>query len=292
MKRKNKIFQVIAGLFLFSVFYSCEKNITVNVPQCEEKVVIEGSIDLNDYSMVFLTKNLPYFGVIDSVMIANLIIQDATVIVSNGSNYDTLVKTFNPNYFPPIFYKGTKIKGEVGKSYSLTVKALGKTFTAVTTIPAPPQIIDSTWFKTEPNQDSLGYLWSTLNDPPQIGNCYMIYTKRRSKDKIFVPVLDPATNDKFFNGQLFQFSIMRGSSSINSATADPEYSFYKIGDTVIVKFCSIDQATYDFWRTAEGEMYSNGDPFISPSQIVTNTKGGSLGVWGGYGTLFDTTICK
>jgi hypothetical protein len=85
---------------------------------------------------------------------------------------------------------------------------------------------------------------------------------------------------------------MRGSSSINSATADPEYSFYKIGDTVIVKFCSIDQATYDFWRTAEGEMYSNGDPFISPSQIVTNTKGGSLGVWGGYGTLFDTTICK
>ncbi len=292
MKRTtNQIFQIIAGLFLFFVFYSCEKNISVDIPESEEKVVIEGSIDLNDYPIVFLTKNLPYFGVIDSSMIYNLIIQDATVIVSDGNVYDTLMKTFDINYFPPLFYKGSIIKGEVGKTYYLTVKVLGKTFTSVTTIPQPIPL-DSTWFKVEPHQDSLGYLWAKFTDPPGTGNYYRLFTKRLTKDKIFVPIFGSIYDDKFFNGQQFQFSMMRGSSSINSTTVDPEFGFYKIGDTVIVKACSVDKATYDFWRTAEGEMYSSGNPFMTPSQIITNIEGGGLGVWSGYGVYTDTVICK
>ena len=292
MRNINNIIRIIVVLLLFFVCYSCEKNIKIETPPFEEKVVIQGAIDLNDYSMVFLTKNLPYFGTIDSTMIYNMIIQNATVVVSDGSINDTLVKTFDPNYFPPIFYKGKKIKGAIGKTYYLTVNALGKTFTSSTTIPAPPNLIDSTWFKLEPNHDSLGYLWSVLNDPPESGNCYMIYSKRLSKDKIFIPVLDPVTDDKFFNGQNFQFSIMRGESSTNSTAIDNEYSYYKIGDTIIVKYCSIDLDTYNFWRTAEEGMYSNGNPFVTPSQIATNIKGGGLGIWAGYGCLFNTVIAK
>jgi hypothetical protein len=155
MKIIKFISLLIPLLIIVFALSSCEKEITIDIPKAEEKIVVEGWIDQNDYPIVFLTKNLPYFGTIDSSMLLNIIIQDATVIVSDGVNYDTLAKTYNTDYFPPIFYKGSKIKGEINKTYFLTVKAQGKTLTAKTTIP-PPVYPDSVWFKVEPKQDSLG----------------------------------------------------------------------------------------------------------------------------------------
>jgi len=293
MKITQPIFLLIAGLILLITFCSCEKNIMIDVPQAEEKIVVEGWIDQNDYPIVFLTKNLPYFGTIDSAMLFNIIIQDATVIVSDGSITDTLKLIPFPdfNYFPPIYYTGYKIKGEVGKTYNLTVKAEGKTLTATTTIP-PPVYPDSVWFKIEPQQDSLGYLWGSFTDPPELGNYYRLFAKRFSKDKRYIPVLGSAYDDKFFNGQSFQFSMIRGVESATDTTVDEEFGFFKIGDTIGVKICTIDKAHYDFWRTAEGEMYSGGNPFVTPTQIVTNIEGGGLGVWGGYGVYYDTVIAK
>lgn len=282
---------ILAGLFSIFIFYSCEKDINIDVPVAEEKVVIQGSIDLNDYSKVLITKNLPYFGTIDSSMIMNLIIQDATVLVSDGVITDSLQLVTDLTMFPPFYYKGNIIKGEVGKTYFLTVKAMGKTFTSTTTIPAPVSL-DSVWFKIEQGQDSLGYVWSRFTDPAEPGNCYRVFTKRFTKDKQYVPMFASVTNDKFFNGQNIQFSIMRGSSSLNSTTEDPEFGFFKVGDTVVVKACSIDLAHYNFWRTAEAEIYGGSNPFSNPTQIVTNIEGGALGVWGGYGCTFDTVIAK
>jgi hypothetical protein len=291
MKKFFIISNIISLLLIAIIFYSCEKDINIDVPAAEQKVVIQGSIDLNDYAKVSLTKNLPYFGTIDSSMIYDLIIQEATVIVSDGLVNDTLKKVTDLTMFPPIYYKGTQIKGEVGKTYHLKVIALGKTFTASTTIPAPVSL-DSAWFKVEPGKDSLGYLWASFTDPAEPGNYYRIFTKRISKDAQYVPMLGSVTDDKFFNGQSFQFSMMRGSSSLNSTTVDPEFGFFKIGDTIVVKACAIDQAHYNFWRTAEQEIYGGSNPFSNPTQIVTNIEGGALGVWGGYGCFYDTVIAK
>ena len=291
MKIIHPISLLIAGLILLIAFYSCEKTITIDVPQAEEKIVVEGWIDQNDYPIVFLTKNLPYFGIIDSAMLFNIIIQDATVIVTDGINYDTLAKTFNTDYFPPIFYIGSKIKGEINKTYFLTVKAQGKTLTSRTTIP-PPVYADSVWFKVEPPHDSLGYLWGSFTDPPELGNYYRLFTKRLGKDRRHIPVLASIYDDKFFNGQSFQYSMLRGVESITDTAVDLEFGFYKIGDTISVKICTLDKASYDFWRTAEGEMYSGGNPFASPTQIVTNIEGGGLGVWCGYGNYYDTVMAK
>ena len=293
MKIKNltHILQLTGVLLIVLAFTSCEKDIQVDVPKAEKKLVVEGSIEINDYARVFLTKNLPYFGTVDSTMLAQLIVLDAVVIVNDGSTYDTLKKVFNPDYFPPLFYQGTKLKGEIGKTYFLTVIDSGKTLTAATTIPTPIPL-DSVWFKIEPHQDSLGYIWATFTDPAESGNYYRLFTKRLHKDKIFTPILMSIYDDKMFNGQSFQFSMMRGSNSLNSTTEDPEFGFFKLGDTIVVKACTIDKAHYDFWRTAEGEIYGGSNPFTTPTQIVTNIVGGGLGVWGGYGNSLYTIVAK
>ena len=242
--------------------------------------------------MVAVTTNLPYFGTIDSASIFNIIIQDAVVVVNDGVIYDTLKKTINLNYFPPIFYQGTKIKGKIGKTYSLTVNAKGNKYTAITTIPDTVHV-DTLWFKVEPGQDSLGYVWATFTDPPQPGNYYRVFTKRQTKDKIFAPMLFSSVYpDSYFNGQTFTFSIERGETFYNPAVNDPTLGYFKIGDTIIIKACTIDKATYDFWRSAEANIYGGGDPFMNPEQVVTNINGGGLGVWSGYGSEFYTVIAK
>jgi hypothetical protein len=291
MKKFLYLSNILSVMCISFVFYSCEKDIHIDVPTAEEKVVVQGSIDLNDFAKVSLTRNLPYFGTIDSSMIMNLLIQNATVIVSDGIINDTLHEVIDFTTFPPKYYKGTIIKGEVGKTYNLTVIALGKTFTAITTIPAPVPL-DTAWFKVESNQDSLGYVWASFTDPAEPGNYYRVFTKRISKDPQFVPMLGSVNDDKYFNGQNFQFSMIRGSSSLNSTTEDPEFGFFKIGDTIVVKACTIDKAHYTFWRTAEGEIYGGNNPFSNPTQIVTNIEGGALGVWGGYGCFYYTVIAK
>ena len=282
---------IAAGLFILILLNSCEKDIKLNLPNAPQQIVVEGWIDLNNYSIVMLSKSLPFFGTIDSAMLVNLIIKDATIIVYDGFSYDTLIKTYNFNYFPYVQYVGTKIKGVAGRTYTLTVKDEGQTLTATTTIP-PPVPLDSAWFKVQPGEDSLGYIWAKFTDPSKQGHYYRIFTERLSIDKIFTPVLSSVYDDQFFTGQTLTFSIIRGPASNISTATDPEAGYYCKGQTIIVKTCSIDQTQYNFWRSAENEIYGGGNPFINPSQIPTNINGGGLGDWCGYGCSFDTVIAK
>ncbi|UPT68961.1 MAG: DUF4249 domain-containing protein [Sphingobacteriales bacterium JAD_PAG50586_3] len=76
------------------ILQSCEKEITVDLPQPDPKIVVEGYIFEGLRPYVVLSKNSGYFAPIDSVALANSVIYDALVIVSDGVNIDTL--TFQP----------------------------------------------------------------------------------------------------------------------------------------------------------------------------------------------------
>ena len=138
---------IIKTLFIIIpiIFLSCEKEITVDLPEPEQRLVVEGWIEQGDYATVILTKNMPYFGKTDSTTLVQMINFPATVTLSNGEISETLIKTLNFDYFPPIIYRGTIIKGEIGKTYYLTINSEGKQLTASTTIP-PPVKFDSLRF--------------------------------------------------------------------------------------------------------------------------------------------------
>ena len=279
-------------LFFLPLLYSCEKDINVKLPTPEEKIVVEGWIEQDQYPVVMLTKNSPYFSQMDSAQIVALIITDATVTVSDGDSSEVLTPTIDPNYFPPVLYKGHHLKGVINKTYSLKIEAEGKVLTAQTTIPAPIPL-DSVWFKLEPQKDSLGYLWATITDPPAPGNCYRLFTKRLHRDNRYFPILGSVYEDSFFNGETLNFSMNRGIANLTADSQDdPEVTYFKKGDTISLRACTIDRAHYDFWRTAEQEMYSGGNPFATPTTVVTNIQGGALGVWGGYGASYYTVIAN
>lgn len=286
-------------LIIFSIgFVSCEKNVTVNIPQSTSKIVVEGYVETGSAPIVLLTKSLPFFGEINVNNILQNSILGATVIVDNGIMIDTLTQI--PGFG---VYISNNMIGEIGFSYKLSVITNGETITALTTIPQPVSF-DSTWWKVDGQRDSLGFLWGHLSDPDTLGNSYRIFTKRinhysygaeigKVKDSTFFASQGSVFEDRYINGRSFDINFIRGRNENSGKTDDEndERFFFKRGDTVVVKFCSIDRAHFEFWRTEESQVGSNGNPFGSPQPVHSNINGG-LGIWGGYSPTYDTVIAR
>ena len=271
---------------------SCEKDITVNLPQAESKLVVEGYVSTGKAPYVQITKSAPYFSPIDSASLLSYLVHGALVIVSDGITSDTLIETIDLSLQNPFVYKSQNMTGENGRDYHLTVVAEGITLTAVTQIPYPVPL-DSVWFKVDGNKDSLGFAWGHLTDPDSLGNGYRWFAKRLGKDEDYIAPIGSVFDDKFINGKSFDFGYNRGSVPNSDAPDDnnEERGYFKRGDTIAVKFCTLDRAHFVFWRSVETQIGSNGNPFSSPAPIEGNIQGG-LGIWGGYGISLDTIFAQ
>ncbi|MEO5569586.1 MAG: DUF4249 domain-containing protein [Bacteroidia bacterium] len=284
----NKTLFIITIAILF--FASCEKDITVDLPQPESQLVVEGYIEEGKNAYVYVSASEAYFAPFDSASLINSGVKNATVIISDGTITDTLLQ-LSPEF--GYLYFSLKIIGQVGKDYSLKVLAGdGKIATSQTHIyPSIP--LDSVWFKVQPDQDTLGYIWAHLSDPDTLGNIYRWFAKRLTKDVDFIAPLGSIFEDKFINGQSFDFAYNRGKvpNSIAEDDNNDEQGFYKTGDTIVVKFCTAGRDSYDFWRTAEAQFSNNGNPFAATTNIKSNITGG-FGIFEGYAVSYDTIIAK
>jgi hypothetical protein len=295
--------QVLFVLLLVALALpSCEKNISIALPPATPQIVVEGNIETGKGAYVVLTKSSGYFAPFDTASVLNSIVKNAVVLVSDGVHTDTLPMIIDVvpknNYlyttFFPVYYKKANptVIGQVGGTYSLTVLAEGKKLSSVTTLP-PPVKLDSVWFKLQPPNDTLGFIWAHLSDPASQQNFYRWFAKRKTKDKKYLAPFGSTFNDKFINGTPFSFAYARGEEPGSQAPDDKnkESGYFKKGDTVIVKFCSIDFYAYSFYSSYEAAGANAANPFGSPSNIKSNIQGG-LGVWAGYSTTFDTLVNK
>jgi hypothetical protein len=212
----------------------------------------------------------------------------AKVTLTYGDQSEILTLRPNDAYFPPLYYFSSNILGKFKGLYNLKIENDGKIYNASTTI---PELVypDSVWFEKYDNNDTLGLVWIRLSDDPQKDNFYRTMIKRLNKDKIFVPTLISVYDDKLFNGETLTISLSKGSSNL---TEIGKSRFFEVGDTLILKFCSIDKSHYDFWHSIQNSIITSANPFSSnKSDIISNIEGG-LGIWGGYAAVYDTIIAK
>jgi hypothetical protein len=293
---------------------SCEKDISVDLPTPESKVVVEGSIKAGQPPLVLLSRNAPFFGEVDLSSIDQYFVQGAIVQLSDGFSQIDLAEICLSDLDPEFaelasaefgiplneeggfdvdfcFYtldtSGTDLMiGIPGRNYELTVFFEEDTLTALTSIPEPVGI-DSLWWEPHPDveADSLVRLNVRFTDPDTLGNFYRYFTKQNSEP--FYPGINSVFDDLFVNGEQFDFSLDRGQSRSASFDLDT-YGFFWRGDTIILEWASIDQEHYSFWQTLEYDA-GNVGPFASATTISTNVQGG-LGIFGGYGSAYDTLI--
>lgn len=275
---------------------SCERKVDFKLDDVTPKLVVEATIENGQPPVVYLTKSQAYFSQIDLSTLANSFVRNAEVYVSNGTLSHKLKEYVIPAGGGLNFYYYsidsanlvTAFTGELNKQYSLRIITEGKEYTAITTIPAITKRIDSLYWKQAPgsNPPEKVAVMIKATDPPGLGDYARYFTKRNQE--IFYPGLNSVFDDQIIDGSTYDIQVERGVE--RNGDVPEGYSFFDKGDTVTLKLCNIDKATYDFWRTMEFTYASVGNPFASPTKVSSNISNGGLGYFGGYAAQYRTII--
>jgi len=313
---------IIAALAALA-FISCEKEVEVDLPETEPKLVVEGTIENGQPPIVILTRTQSYFAPTDLNSIASIFVKDAVITVSDGTTTVELLEIsseglteeqieqaaeatgIDPSLLADadiVVYSllDNSFLGELGRTYTLTVSGDGKSCSAITNI---PNIVpwDSTWWRLaeqDADDDSSGYIWGRLTDPDTMGNGYRHYARRFYsadpdfvEDSRFISPLGTTFNDKYLNGLTVDLFAVRGRSPFTDNSEDETAGFFLRGDSVVMKLVSMGLKEADFYITYDNNVASQGDIFSTPANARGNIDGG-LGIWAGWAAFYDTLACQ
>jgi hypothetical protein len=293
LQNMNKWFYLVACILFLS---ACEKDISFDLQQSENVLVVDANIENGQPPTVVLTTSLNYFSSLDTGLLSNLFVHDAVVTISNGAKTHQL-KEYNVRgsqgasfYFYSIDSSDltTAFIGELNTTYTLKINTANKVYNAVTSIPALSKKADSLWWKTAPFQDDTTkvVVMVKATDPPGLGNYVRYFTRKNSEQ--FWPGENSVFDDQFVDGTTYELQVDPGIDRSKDIKADSNY--FKRGDTVTLKLSNIDKASYKFWNTWEFAYQSIGNPFSQPNKVLGNIDNGALGAFYGYGSSTKTLI--
>ncbi len=296
---------------------SCTKEVKVEIPGYEEKLVIDGRIETGQPPIVLLSTSKEVYSPTDFQSFLNGFVSGAVVTVSNGTTTVVLDEICSDNLPPgteqlaaemlgiPIDQLqnynicaytslNTAIWGEIGKSYTLNVTHDGQTYTAETTI-VPPTALNNTYWKSEGNLTNHGFSWAELGDPAGQFDAYFWEVNiignaaEDTTETGFTPTFSPVFDDEFFDGLTFDFAYENPFAF--GSTPDSVRGLYMLGDTVVIKLSKIDRVVYEFYEKKYTQLQTAGNPFATPTNIPNNISNGALGIWAGFSPVYDTLIC-
>jgi hypothetical protein len=298
-------------LFVLLLLAACTKEVQIDLPGYKEQLVVDGRIETGLPAIVLLSKTSNVYSTTNFESYLNSFVDDAVVVLSDGTNTDTLTKICTDD-LPPgledvaagIFgipaaqlsslhlcaYISLNMVGEVGKTYTLQILHNGKTYTSSSRI-AEPVALDSLYWKPEGNFSDRGFSWAKLSDPANTTDAYC-WEVKYSSEATYSKTFNPFFNDKFFNGLTFEFGYENPMSFQDTTANNPYRGFYKLGDTVVVKLSKIGQKEFNYFEKKYNQMYSGGSPFAVPTNVPTNISGGALGIWAAYSPWIDTLVCQ
>lgn len=279
-------------LLISHFFLSCEREITFQLEQPSPKLVVEAFIENGEPPFVFLTSSLAYYATVSLPILNESLVKDAEVSIEfSGTRYPLRGHTASgPASLLGYFYtvdsvaQQPALRGALRGSYKLTIRWKGETYTAATTIPDTTRTIDSIFWKWPPPGNPPGKVavYVRAKDRPGLGDYIRYFTKQNNGP--FLPGFNSVFDDQIIDGTTYEVQVERG--VIRTGELEEGYALFNRGDTVQLKLCTIDKATYDFWRTTEFNFASVGNPFSSPTRVLSNLSNGALGYFGGYAVQY------
>ena len=283
---KNLLLLLFAGAFLAG----CEQEVELDLPEMEDKLVVEGLIEEGVPPVIVLTRNTAFFGGIDLETVQGLFVNDADVWVSNGTQevklQEIAVDTLGDLEF--YFYTTPLLLGTAGETYDLRIEWQEHQLFATTTIPQPVPL-DSVWWEPHPSPkaDTLVRIMTHYTDPPGEKNYVRYFTSINGSR--YLPGLASVYADTEVDGESFDLPLDRGVDRTALTMDWDTYPYVRRGDSIIIRWAAIDEDTYQFWRSVEFQTQSTGNPFASVVRINSNIHGG-LGIWAGYGSTYHRLV--
>ncbi|RZK18364.1 MAG: DUF4249 domain-containing protein [Pedobacter sp.] len=240
---------------------SCKKIIDVDTNNAEAQIVIEGKItDQVGGASVTISKSVGYDekGIYPKVSGATVFLTDNT-----GTEY-----TFTER--SPGIYLQT-MRGIPGRTYKLTVKAEGQTYTASSTMPKLVKldsvgVVTNTFFGNE-RKTAAAY----LVDPANETNFYHfnLYVNNLFSQRIYV------NNDRLTNGNKLRIQLYYESE-------DDDDEGLKSGDKITVEAEGIDSNIFDYWYALSQQSGRGPNQGTTPANPPSNISNGALGYFSAH----------
>ena len=278
--------RILYGLFVLMLLAACQEE----SHDGREEIVVEGWIESGGAPVVLLTKTFVVELGKDVDGETSVVLPWGKVTVSDGTKSVILTGDYDERYFPPYVYttSTSRMKGEPGRTYHLTVEYGNRVATAQTTIPMPDSL-EALAVTPCADVDSMYQITAYYDDDPSTKDYYMFFTRIFNKETRYYPSLLGVADDSRLiekNQQVVQPGMHFFTSEDNKYRP-----YYHEADSVQIKFAKIDATTYAIQK-AYTEMISlaSNPLFTSDISMPTNIQGG-LGYWCGYAvTKYNVVI--
>lgn len=310
--------RIIILFISFSLFLSCSKEVKIDIPGFASQLVVDGTIETNGNPLVLLSQSANIYSETNLSSYLNNFITNADVKVVHGLDtfnlspmnigdlplvsQKKLAEMLEIEYnevilLPILVYSNLELIATSNSYYELIIEYNSKTYKSTTFIPLPSDLDDIYW-KPEISNPMYGKSWARLSDNSTQYDAYKWEVKRINKnsdnhdlDSIFRKTNDAYFDDRFFNGQSFDFTYDNPLKRKDSSHLKEYRRYFRMGDSVVVKFSKMDLNTFTFFQKKSAQLSSNGNPFGSPINITSTISGGALGIWAGFSPCYDTLYC-
>jgi len=250
----------------------------INTPQ---SLVVEGWIENGEFPIVIVTKTLPVSTESQNIKdLSEYLVRWAKVTVSDGERSVVLTGLYDENYYPPYVYTTAYMRGELGKSYHLTVEYEGQTLTSTTTIPSTLPLLDH--YRIDPCEGTGNQYQITtcFYDNPHEKNYYLFFTKTGFKSKHYLGAYLGAINDEMIDNYV-EYPVYR-----EHQYNDNDYTpYFNAGEFVSVKMAQVDSSTFLFWDQYTKSQTLTSNMFLSTSTPLPCNISGGVGYWSGFASV-------
>jgi hypothetical protein len=243
------------------------------------KMVVEGWIDAGKHPIVILHSS---YSLTDTVpdstslldVLAEHLIPFGRVVLFDGEDSVVLTGRLDTNYMPPCIYTTTKIRGEVGKTY--TLRATYKDFIAKsqTYIPEIARFDSIRVIQINQKMNVIGYA-----NHLEIGKPYIVMARKDGQKQYKVCPIGT------FRANATQMAITINNPINFSGEGMMLQTLFPQSDdlAIDIKFAQVDEAEYEFWDSFVAQQFTQGIFFMEThSNIMSNIQGGN-GYWCGMG---------
>lgn len=262
---------------------------TGEAPQQPSSMVMEAWIDAGGYPVVLIHQSYVFANAKDSAnklsdIITQHLIPFGKVTISDGERTEILIGRLDTMYMPPYTYSTIHMKGEVGKTYTVTAQWENLYAEATSTIP-PVAELDS----VEIGADSTGlvnaYGYMTVDT---LSDAYyaLFIRERNTKQFLFMP-FGVFENRDAEHGLLKMQLYNPFSDTINNPKQVVDYwrdSTHMEPRRYQLKIARIDYPAYRFWKAYNERILTRGILFVPVYRNIPSNVEGGLGYFNGLGS--------
>lgn len=261
---------------------------TTEPPQ-EPSMVLEGWIDAGGFPVVLLHKSY----VMDKTtyqrhtldeVIEEQLLPWSKVTVSDGENEEILTGRMDTLYMPPYTYSTINLRGEIGKTYTVTAKYKEMYVTATTTIP-PVATLDSLRIFSDNNNKKYVSAYIHRTDY----NAYYALFLRYIDGKQFMFCPSGVLDSRQLTGSSLEMMVYNPLT--NDSTLAPSMLSNFDTDTVNtyqLKVARLDEESYRFWDAFDRLNSTKGVAFVPVVENLIGNVQGGVGNFTGLGSSVYT----